>query len=429
MKKIAFKTLGCRLNQYETDAIASQFAKGGEYKIVDFDDQADVYIINTCTVTNQSDQKCRNIINQASKNKEGMLVVTGCMVNNHKSVLEKDTKATYLIENSKKSSLFTIVDSHLKGEIPDIDKIDNDLFGYQSADKTFHTRSMVKIQDGCDNHCTFCIIPDVRGHATSRPVEEVLQNIRELLDFGYKEIVLTGVNIGRYEYEGHSFDDLVEKVLELDGDFRVRISSIEPDGFSDKLFDLFENPKLCRHLHLCLQSGSDKVLLQMRRMYSTQRYMEMIENLRSRYPDFNFTTDIIVGFPNESEEDFQQTCDLAQEVGFSHIHTFRYSIRKGTRAERMPNQIPEKIKIERSKKIRTLANELQQKYRSSFVGKKQVVLTEKIMEGNKVAHGYGEHYMPIQFFGQNLKKNTFYEVEIDGIRYVGEEWILTGEII
>jgi threonylcarbamoyladenosine tRNA methylthiotransferase MtaB len=425
MKKIAFKTLGCRLNQYETDALASQFQKNG-YQVVDFNQPADVVVVNTCTVTNQSDSKSNQTIKQAArKHKDAMLVVTGCMVNNHRETLESNQEnVTWFVDNEHKSSIFSLVDGHYKGEIQHPENLNNSLFGYEAARDTFHTRSWVKIQDGCDNFCTFCIIPKVRGRAISRPVGQVLGNIRQVLDFGYKEIVLTGVNIGRYDFEGYNFEDLVEKILELPGDFRLRIGSIEPEGFGDKLFGLFAHPKLTPHLHLCLQSGSDKILLAMRRMYTVDSFMEIVNNLKNRYSDFNFTTDIIVGFPGETEKDFQQSMELSKKVGFGHIHTFKYSVRKGTRAERMAEQIPEKIKTARSEMMRQLADDEKRKYRLSMIGKEQTVLVEKIKKG--IAQGYGEHYVPIKFPAHKVSGNEFVKVSLVSIEDV-EEPALIGE--
>ncbi|MBE0640395.1 MAG: radical SAM protein, partial [Bacteroidales bacterium] len=237
-RTVAFRTLGCRLNQYETDALASAFDKDG-YRIVEFEDEADVVIINTCTVTNQSDRKSRQVMNQAIRrdtDHSKLIIMTGCSVNNHKEALGAISGVSYLIENGQKSQILNIVNSHFRGEMVDPSQLPEDLFGFAAAERTFHTRSIIKIQDGCDNFCTFCIIPEVRGRAVSRPLPDILDNIRQVLDFGYKEVVLTGVNIGRYDFDGYNFDDLVEKVLELPGDFRVRISSIEPDGFGDKLY-------------------------------------------------------------------------------------------------------------------------------------------------------------------------------------------------
>lgn len=426
MKKVAFKTLGCRLNQYETDALASQFQKNG-YQTVDFDDRADVVIINTCTVTNQSDSKSNQVISQAARrHKDAMLVVTGCMVNNHRDQLEKSQpNVTWFVDNDRKSSIFSLVDAHYKGEIVHPDRFAANLFEYEPADKTFHTRSMIKIQDGCDNFCTFCIIPKVRGRAVSRPVEDILQNIRQVVAFGYKEVVLTGVNIGRYNYEGADFELLVEKILELPGDFRVRISSIEPEGFGERLFDLFAHPKLTPHLHLCLQSASDKILLKMRRMYSLKGFDEIVSRVRSRYPDFNFTTDIIVGFPGETPDDFNATTEYVKKVGFGHIHTFKYSVRKGTRAERMEEQVAEKEKNRRSEILRLLAEEEKQKYRRSMIGKVQKVLVEKISDG--IAQGYGENYIPVKIPAHHIAANQWVKVLLHDIE-TGEDPALLGKV-
>ncbi|MDE5421694.1 tRNA (N(6)-L-threonylcarbamoyladenosine(37)-C(2))-methylthiotransferase MtaB [Ancylomarina sp. DW003] len=413
MKTIAFKTLGCRLNQYETDALASKF-QNNAYKLVNFDEEADVYVINSCTVTHQSDHKSRNFINQANKrNKDSVLVVTGCMANNAKEELENKDEINYVLENDNKSALYSLVEAHFNGEVKHPSQLNNDLFAYGSTEKGFHTRSMIKIQDGCDNFCTFCIIPSVRGRAKSRPFEAILDNVRSVITNGAKEVVITGVNIGRYEYENYKFDDLIEAILNLDGDFRLRISSLEPDGFGDKFLGLLSHPKMTPHLHLCLQSGSDEVLLRMRRMYTIKTFKNTVEKVRVIRPDFNFTTDIIIGFPGESETDFTDSCDMIQNMEFGHVHTFKYSIRKGTRAERMADQIPEKLKTERSEVLRGIAEESKLKYRSQFVGKTQRVLVENI-NGN-VAKGYGEHYIPVQFEAENIKTNTFYDILVTDI--------------
>jgi threonylcarbamoyladenosine tRNA methylthiotransferase MtaB len=263
----------------------------------------------------------------------------------------------------------------------------------------------------------------VRGRAISRPVNDILENIRQVLDYGFKEIVITGVNIGRYRSEDTSFEELISKILDIPGDFRVRISSMEPEGFGDKFIDLFSNSKLMPHLHLCIQSGSDQVLLRMRRMYNLQEYLTVIEKIRGKYSEFNFTTDIIVGFPGETEEDFEASCKVVRDVGFSHIHTFKYSRRKGTRADRMPDQVPEKIKNQRSEIIRAISEENKLKYRSSLIGISQNVLVEKV-RGNK-GWGYGELYVPVEFTHPGIKNNMLQKVTLTGIGE-GEDPVLAG---
>jgi threonylcarbamoyladenosine tRNA methylthiotransferase MtaB len=414
-KRIAFKTLGCRLNQFETDALAAQFRRH-EYEIVDYADEADIYIVNTCTVTNQGDTKSKKAINQATKRPDGpVVIVTGCMVNGQKEKLQQLNGVTYFVENGQKTSIFQLVDAHFHGETVSPDNFSKDLFGFEAADETFHTRSFVKIQDGCDNFCTYCIVPRVRGRAISRPVPEILDNISKVIGFGYKEIVLTGVNIGRYESEGTDFESLVEKIVEMPGDFRVRISSIEPEGFGERLLNLFSHPKMTPHLHLCLQSGSDRILLLMRRFYTMTTFSKLVGKIKSRYPDFNLTTDIIVGFPGETEEDFGLTCDAARQMGFSHIHTFKYSTRSGTRAERMAEQVPEALKQERSLIIRNISDVNKRIYRQSMIGAEQTVLVEKFNQKTGLAKGYGQHYIPVEFKSAQNLHNQFVKVKLEAL--------------
>jgi threonylcarbamoyladenosine tRNA methylthiotransferase MtaB len=366
------------------------------------------------------------VINQSQKlNKDALTIVTGCMATNYKEKLNADKKVDYVVDNEHKTSVLSVVEAHFNGETVNPDQFEKDVFNYAPAKETFHTRSFIKIQDGCDNFCTFCIVPKVRGRAISRPANDIFDNIRQVVAFGYKEIVLTGVNLGRYRFENYDFEKLVETILDIPGDFRVRISSIEPDGYSESFFRLFQNPKLTPHMHICLQSGSEDILLKMRRMYTAKEFEEIATKLKTDYPQFNLTTDIIVGFPGETEEDFERTASLAKKIGFGHVHTFKYSVRKGTRAERIPNHIDEKIKTERSEKIRKLAEESKYNYRKSFVGKTQRVLVEKINKQG-FAMGYGEHYIPVVIEEEALKRNEFYDVKITGIE-IGEEPTLKAE--
>jgi threonylcarbamoyladenosine tRNA methylthiotransferase MtaB len=362
MKRIAFKTLGCRVNLYETDALASRFKAAG-YEIVGADSDADVFVVNTCTVTNTSDQKCRQAIHQIRrKHPESLIAVTGCMVNHKKEELLQSGIADYVIDNERKSALFDIIDEHFRNGYCDPEGYDRDLFSYQPAFDTFHTRSLIKIHDGCNNFCSYCIIPMVRGRATSRPAENIYNNVREVVVHGFKEVVLTGVNMGRYQHESTNFEQLVENILNIDGDFRVRVSSIEPDQFSDRFLSLLQHEKLAPHMHICLQSGSDDTLKRMHRFYTVAQFRDMCQRIKAVRPDFNLTTDIIVGFPGETEITFKESCDFAREIGFSHIHTFKYSVRTDTKAATMPDQIPEKTKSERSEIMRQISLENKLKY-------------------------------------------------------------------
>ena len=418
--KIAFKTLGCRVNLYETDALASRFKAAG-YEIVDADENTDIFVVNTCTVTNQSDQKCRQALHQIRRqHPESLIVATGCMVNHRKNELLENKTVDYAIDNERKYALFNIIDKHFKGEQVDPEGLDVDLFGYQPAFDTFHTRSLIKIHDGCNNFCSYCLIPMVRGRATSRSDKDIYDNIRSVVDHGFKEIVLTGVNMGRYQYQDVNFEGLVENILNIDGDFRLRISSIEPDNFSDRFLRLFENEKLAPHMHICLQSGAENTLKAMRRHYTAAEFKNMCERIKTTIPDFNITTDLIVGFPGETEEDFLESAEMCREVGFSHIHTFKYSVRNGTKAATMPNQIPEKIKTERSAVIRNISSENKKRYFEQMIGKQQKMLIERI-SSDGIAQGYGENYIPMRLKGKHLEKNTFVDVIVDGIIGKGDK--------
>lgn len=403
--KVAFKTLGCRLNQYETDALAAQFKSNG-YEVSEQETEADIVVVNTCTVTNQSNHKSRYVIRHAGRiNPSAKMIITGCMAESHADQLQKKFPDATVINNKGKSAIFHTVDSLVKGGNTDLSDKDHDLFSYQSFPGMFHTRSLIKIQDGCDNFCTFCIIPFVRGRAVSRKVSQVLENIKDVIAKGAKEIVLTGVNISRYESEGLKFSGLVDKILNLDGDFRLRISSIEPDRFDDHFYTLVGHPKLAPHLHLCLQSGSERILMQMRRMYSVKDFLAIVDRIRAVNPNFNFTTDIIVGFPGETEEEFEESMAIARRVGFGQMHIFKYSVRNNTRAERMADHIDEKVKTERSKRMHTLAEELASAYRAPFDNTEQRVLVEKWNNG--VASGYNDYYVPMEFNTDNKKRNRF----------------------
>ncbi|AFG37303.1 MiaB/RimO family radical SAM methylthiotransferase [Spirochaeta africana] len=423
MRSIAFGTLGCKLNQYEADSLAAQFAREG-YRVVDFSQPADCYIINTCTVTNKADRKSRNTINKAVRmaglpeadvppaavpggipaampaaNAEApgaITVITGCFVDSHREELERSERLTYVVENVRKAHIFDLVHGHFQGEIVHPQSLPENLFSYEVADRTQHTRALVKVQDGCDNFCTFCIIPFVRGRGTSRPLDDILADVRTMVDSGYREIVLTGVNMSRYDHDGKGFADVVEAILETPGDFRVRISSLEPDQLDERFLAILGHAKMCPHLHLCLQSGSERVLLQMRRMYSYDEFRSIAEELRRRYPGFNLTTDIIVGFPGESEEDFTASCKAVREVGFGHVHLFPYSVRQGTRAERMPGHLKSQEKKRRIALLQELAATEKQRYRESLIGTIQTVLVEKVF-ADGTAQGYGQHYCPVRF--------------------------------
>ncbi|MGL1893588.1 MAG: tRNA (N(6)-L-threonylcarbamoyladenosine(37)-C(2))-methylthiotransferase MtaB [Spirochaetaceae bacterium] len=423
-KKVALNTLGCKMNQYESDSLASDFIKAG-YSVVPFDEVADVYVINTCTVTNKSDRKSRNSINKARKQEGAVVVVTGCYVDSTKHDLEKTTGLTFLIENKRKNQIFHLVDSYFNGEI-EHDNNKKDVFDFHTTDKGLRTRATIKIQDGCDSFCSYCIIPFVRGAGISRPQEDILNSIKDHLDEGFKEIVLTGINMSCYTHEGTGFIDLVKSILEIEGDWRLRISSLEPDMIGDEIVELFKHPRMTPHLHLCLQSGSEQILKEMKRDYTFKQYKNIILRIKKVIPLFNITTDLIVGFPGESTILFNESLEASKELGFGHIHTFKYSKREGTKAADFKDQVDEKVKSSRSEEIRILSLELKRNYRESLIGTTQRVLIEKVIDG--FGKGFGEYYVPVKFNTNLTEINQFVNIKITGISD-GSEPMLLGEEI
>ncbi|MDE0230635.1 MAG: MiaB/RimO family radical SAM methylthiotransferase, partial [Spirochaetaceae bacterium] len=303
-------------------------------------------------------------------------------------------------------------------EVVDPAALPADPFGYRPGVQPLHTRATVKIQDGCDNFCTFCIIPTVRGRARSRPLPDILDEARRLLDEGHRELVLTGVNIGRYRWGEWSFSRLLEQMLDLPGDYRVRVSSLEPDPLDDRFVDLAGHERLCPHLHLCLQSGSDRVLLRMRREYDVDAYLDLVDRIRAawrrRGVPAHFTTDVMVGFPGETADDFARTLEVCRAVDFGHIHTFRYSPRDGTRAARLAGAVPEPVKAERSAAVRALAAAGRRRLAQRLTGRRQQVLVEEI--NGTFATGYGESYVRIRFpaTGRRPQAGEWYPVTVTG---------------
>ncbi|MFW6368716.1 MAG: tRNA (N(6)-L-threonylcarbamoyladenosine(37)-C(2))-methylthiotransferase MtaB [Spirochaetota bacterium] len=436
--RIAFQTLGCKLNQYETDALASRFQDQG-YTIVDSRAEADCYVVNTCTVTNKGDRKSRNAINRSLRQKDllaesrthdgspsPLVVVTGCFAESHRDELEQDSRLV-TVGNEQKQAIVELVNAHFSGEYLRPDELPRDVFSFGVPGPVFHTRSMIKVQDGCDNYCTFCIIPFVRGRARSRSSQAIREELKESLAHGYREIVLTGVNISRYNENGTRFSSLVESLLEIEGDYRIRLSSLEPDMLDERFFDLFAHPRMAPHLHLCLQSGSERILLQMRRQYTAAGYRDIANRLLERYPGFNLTTDCIVGFPGETDEEFEQTCTLTRELGFTHVHTFPYSLRSGTRAERIPGHVSGQVKAERSRQLRAISEQNREAYYRRMIGEKGRLLVERVEQG--VAHGYTEQYIPtaVRLPPAMQGHNRFIDVVFRGIAPSSEQTYMHAE--
>lgn len=435
-RTVAFETLGCKLNQYETDSIATTVRRRG-YEVAPLRPGADAYVVNSCTVTNKADRKSRNVLYRAERLATAgtPVILTGCFVDSHPGFTRPgaEDRVLYQVDNAHKNVIPDLLDAHFRGETVDPATLAPDIFGFATPDRLFHTRTNIKIQDGCDNFCTFCIIPRVRGRARSRPARDVLTEAREAIEGGSRELVLTGVNMSRYREATATFTDLVRAILELPGDFRVRISSLEPDGLDGRFLELFDHPRMCPHLHLCLQSGSERILLAMRRMYTPSHYGDLARALRRRDPLFNLTTDLIIGFPGETEQDLKESIAAVREYRFGHVHIFPFSPRSGTRAERMKGTVDQREKRRRADVIQEVAREEKRRYRSSLVGREETILVEKVEEtsGGTVAYGLGRYYAPIRLSlprGERIQQNRFYPVTISGIETDREEPHLLGQL-
>ena len=429
-RRVAFANLGCRLNIAESDALAARFVAAG-YDVSGFagdlaearDAGVDAVVVNTCTVTAEADRKSRNLTRRAGRaagpvaaggGARPVVVATGCFATGSPEVAASMPGVDYVVDNDRKAGIFDLVQAHLSGEIVQPDQLPADPFGYQAGPQPLHTRATIKIQDGCDNNCTFCIIPQVRGRASSRAPDAILAEAQHLLAQGHRELVVTGVNIGRYQARDLDFAALLEQLLQLPGDYRVRLSSLEPDPLGDRFLALVGHRRLCPHFHLCLQSGSDRILLRMRREYAVDEYLRLAAAIAdevrgSRGVPPQLTTDIMVGFPGETDADFAHTVAVCEQVGFGHIHTFRFSPRQGTRAARMPEAVADGVARQRSRQLRRVADRLTVDYRRSLIGHRQELLVERRSvegDGTTLLSGYGECYVPITAVGADYERST-----------------------
>ena len=407
--KVGIYTLGCKVNTYESEYITSLFKERG-YEIEDFHKDCDIYVINTCTVTNQSDRKDRKIINSV-KNKDACVVVCGCFVESSKNYDYDGVDV--IIGNYNKSKIVDLVEEHLKTKKQIVERCDIRKVPFEDMEiKNIETRTraFVKIQDGCENYCSYCIIPFVRGKCRSKDKDTVIREITNLVDSGYKEIVLTGIHTGNYGVDLNiKFSYLLEEILKIPNLKRLRISSIEITELDEKFLKLLENRILCNHLHIPLQSGSNKILKLMNRKYTKEEFLEYVKKIRKIRPDIALTTDVIVGFPNETDDDFQESVEFIKKINFAKIHVFPYSKRDGTKAARMTGQINGSIKKERSKELLRVSKNLENKYYKSNVGKKEQVLIEK--QENGLAFGHTSNYLYLKLNG-SYKKNNIYEVVV-----------------
>ncbi len=405
--RVAILTLGCKVNAYESDAMMSLLREAGAVP-TDFGDVADVYIINTCSVTNIADRKSRQMLNRAKKeNPSSVVIAAGCYIQAISEEERNKLGVDGFVGNNRKDRIADVVLECLGDrnvhetveEIADISK-EKEYEELENSDKASHTRAYMKIQDGCDQFCSYCIIPYARGRVRSRKAGNVISEAKRLASMGYKEIVLTGIHLSSYEaYDvkgGEALLKLTEEMAGIPGIERIRLGSLEPRVVTrDFAKRLSKNRKVCPHFHLSLQSGSDTVLKRMNRKYDTGEYAAGCEELRKVYEDPAITTDIIVGFPGETEEEFEETCNFAKKIGFSKVHVFKYSRRRGTVADRMPDQIREEVKAQRSRKLISIEEAMGETYALGFVGKPQYVLLEEeeIIEGKKYLTGYNERYV------------------------------------
>jgi threonylcarbamoyladenosine tRNA methylthiotransferase MtaB len=422
-KTVSIYTLGCKVNQYETDAMAELFRSDG-YEVVDPDEFADVYIINTCTVTNLGDRKSRQFIRRAKKrNPESIVAVVGC----YSQVAPDDIMAidgvNLVIGTNERKRIVELVQDITVADkvslVGDIMKV-RDFEELKIEDAGERTRAFIKIQEGCNMYCSYCIIPYARGPVRSRDPENVLDEVRRLSLAGFKEVVVTGIHVASYgkDLKGVTLMDLLKEINGVDGIERIRLSSLEPRLMDDQFVDgLSKLSKFCDHFHLSLQSGSDTVLKRMNRKYDTSEYMDAVERIRASFDEPSFTTDVIVGFPGETDEEFRETVEFVKRVKFHQLHVFKYSPKKGTPAASMENQIHGDVKSKRSEELIELSSRLERDYMSRFAGKRMSVLFEDFKPGNAFEiEGHSTNYIRVSGVGSMGMLGEICDVSIEGVR-------------
>lgn len=416
MKKVALHNLGCKVNAYETEAMQEMLENNG-YEIVPFKEGADIYIINTCTVTNMADRKSRQMLHRAKKmNPNALVVATGCYVQAKENSGEVDECIDVIIGNNKKKDLIEILEQHIEKAVIDINHTKE--YEKMHLSKTAeHTRAYIKVQDGCNQFCTYCIIPFARGRVRSRAKADVIQEVTDLANNGYKEVVLTGIHLSSYgvDLEGEDLLSLILAVHEVEGIERIRLGSLEPRIVTEEFAKTIAGlPKMCPHFHLSLQSGCDETLRRMNRRYTSEEYYEKCELLRKYFDNPALTTDIIVGFPGETEEEFEKSKAFVDKVDFYETHVFKYSKRKGTKAAVMDNQVPEQIKTQRSNILLELDAQKREKYEANFVGKEVEVLMEErvLIKGETFQVGHTKEYVKIALQTEENLQNQVTNVEI-----------------
>lgn len=395
-RRAAFHTLGCKVNAYETEAMEELLQTAG-YDIVPFTEQADVYVVNTCSVTNMAERKSRQMLHRAKKlNPEAVVVATGCYVQVSEEEARADAAVDLVLGNNQKRQIVTALDAYFEGRAFDDVLADVEKEQYEELEVSTvleHTRAFVKVQDGCNQFCSYCIIPYARGRVRSRRMENVIAEIKRLAEAGIQEVVLTGIHLSSYgrEIDGEShLIELIEAIHPIDGISRIRLGSLEPriitEEFVGRLKKLY---KVCPHFHLSLQSGCEETLKRMNRHYTPEEYYEKCKLLRAAFENPAITTDVIVGFPGETDEEFDKTRQFLEKVHFYEMHIFRYSRRKGTRADKMENQIPEDIKAQRSGVLSSLESQMTKEFRTKWTGTCVKVLLEERQEINGVSYMVG----------------------------------------
>lgn len=429
-KTVSFYTLGCKVNQYETNAMEQQFIKNN-YEIVENTQKADIYVINTCTVTNMAERKSRQMLRRVKEiNPSAVLVVCGCYAQVAKNELEQIPEIDIILGINEKNEIVQIVENYIEkmaeqdkrsqeAEIDDVSK-QKEFLDFGDVTYTEKNRAVVKVQDGCNMFCSYCIIPYARGRIRSRKIESVVSEIEKIAKEKIKEVVITGIHVASY---GKDFDnentskkirliDLLEAINKIDGIDRIRLSSLEPtivdEEFATRLSKL---DKICDHFHLSLQSGCDETLKRMNRKYTTQIYRDAVATLRKYYPEASFTTDVIVGFPGETDEEFVKTYEFLKEIDFYRLHVFKYSPRRGTVAEKMPNQIDGNKKEERSNKLIELSNNTENKHNKNYIDKTVKVLFEEFEDG--FFKGHTTNYMMVKVAGSEEQLGKFVNKILD----------------
>lgn len=436
MKRAALHNLGCKVNSYEAEAMLRMLSEAG-YEIVDFDrDIADVYIINTCSVTNIADRKSRQMLHKAKKmNPDSIVIAAGCYAQSAAEDLEIDDAVDIIVGNNKKKDIVSVIEEYCKEKENHRAVIDightEEYEDLEIEKVSEHTRAYIKIQDGCNQFCSYCIIPYTRGRIRSRQIESIVTEVKRLAENGYKEVVLTGIHLSSY---GAELDkkitllDVIKQLHEIEGLERIRLGSLEPRIVTEEFVQELSNmKKVCPHFHLSLQSGCDTVLKRMNRKYTTKEYLKGCEILRKYYGNPAITTDVIVGFPGETQEEFEITRKFLNQVRFYEMHIFKYSRRKGTVADRMENQVPDDIKTVRSNELLELDRKLSEQFRKEYIGARVPVLFEEEvhMDGESYYVGHTAAYIKCAVKSEKNLINTICDVELQGIN---EQGIMTGNI-